>query len=215
MAKLHRQNDPWSGIILPGGPTRIQGWNSGHPWLQEAIAEIRPRIVVEIGVWKGGSVAQMALKMAELGLDSVVIAVDTWLGSSEHWTSEEWSKDLPWLYHTFLENIGNAGLKGFVVPLRLDSLNAARLLRLLEIRPNLIHLDAGHDYRSLISDLSVWWPLLEPGGLYLGDDYHTVGGNWPEVKQATDDFFYGWEIESTNGKCRVRKSGVDEPIQQP
>jgi len=210
MAKLHRQNDPWSGIILPGGPTRIQGWNSGHPWLQEAIAEIRPRIVVEIGVWKGGSVAQMALKMAELGLDSVVIAVDTWLGSSEHWLSDEWSKDLAFLYATFLENIGNAGLKNFVVPLRLDSLNAARLLARHSIRPDVIHVDAGHDVNSVTADLAAWWPLLQSNGLFIIDDYHPSGDNWPEVKAAADQFFEGFEIESMKGKGRVRKTPSPE-----
>jgi len=31
MAKLHRQNDPWSGIIVDDAPAQIQGWNSNHP----------------------------------------------------------------------------------------------------------------------------------------------------------------------------------------
>lgn len=207
MAKLHRQRDPWQGIGIEAGPVQIQGWNSSHQWLGETIAEIRPQIVVEIGVWKGASVAMMANQMRDLDINGVVIAVDTWLGSSEHWSSEEWANDIPTLYHQFLTNIAAAGLTDYVVPLRLDSLNAARLLR-THLRPDMIHLDGGHDYHSVHADLHAWWPLLPVGGVFIGDDYWP-NGQWPEVRQAIDDFLptvgvTSWEALA--GKCRVRKS---------
>lgn len=212
MAKLHRQNDPWASIE-PGTPKEIQGWNSTHPWLGAAIAEKRPHVVVEIGVWKGGSVAAMARTMRDLGVNGVVIAVDTWLGSSEHWWFEDWVKDIPNLYDQFLGNISDRGLTDYVVPVRLDSLNAARLMRLHKIQAGVIHLDAGHDYRSVFGDIAEWWPVLQPGGIYLGDDYHLSGAHFPEVKIATDHFLGtvgSPPLECAAGKCRVRKSGIDE-----
>jgi hypothetical protein len=38
----------------------LQGWGSSHPYLAEAVQRFKPKIVVEIGVWKGGSVATLA-----------------------------------------------------------------------------------------------------------------------------------------------------------
>ena len=210
MAMLHRGMDPWQHVFsIP--PEPIQGWNSDHPWLGDAIAEIKPQIVVEIGVWKGASVATMAMKMRDLGLNGVVIAVDTWLGSVEHWWEEGLARDLPFLYPQFLCNIANFGLTDYVVPLPLDSLNAARLLRRHGIAPQMIHLDAGHDYNSVFADLTEWWSVLEPGGLYLGDDYYLTG-EFPAVKIATDQFFeiaHVQELQCMAGKCRVKKSAVD------
>lgn len=34
-----------------------------------------------------------------------------------------------------------------------------------------IYVDAGHEYRNVISDLRVWWPKLKPGGMLAGDDF--------------------------------------------
>ena len=113
----------------------LQGWHSDHPYLTRAIDEARPAIVVEVGVWKGASVVTMAKEIKRLGLDAVVIAIDTWLGSSEHYLWEKFIPDLdfefgyPRLYHKFAANICKADLQDFVVPLALDSINAFQLLK--------------------------------------------------------------------------------------
>ena len=60
------------------------GWpSSQHRYLTEAVSELRPRLVVEVGVWKGVSCIVMAHRAKQLGLDCAVIAVDTWLGTAE------------------------------------------------------------------------------------------------------------------------------------
>jgi predicted O-methyltransferase YrrM len=151
--------------------------------------------VVEIGVWKGGSVITMAKALSELGLDGVVIAIDTWLGSSDHWLSAEWFTELgfesgyPKLYHRFLNNVLTEGLEDYVVPLPIDSMNAVVIFETLQIRPDVVHIDAGHDYDSVISDLKAWWNLLAPGGMLIADDYLPETGGWPGVLKAVDGFF--------------------------
>jgi len=198
-------------------PTDLQGWHSRHPYLTRAIAEVKPRIVVEVGVWKGGSVVTMAQEIRRLGLDAVVIAIDTWLGSSEHYLWEKFIPDLdfdfgyPRLYRKFAANIVNEGLQDQVVPLPLDSINGFQLLKARDIRPDVLHIDAGHDYLSVMADLKAWWPQLNAGGVLIGDDYFKpfLGkGKWPEVRQAFDEFLGVTPhalFEHGDGKCYVKK----------
>src|ERR1700744_4607514 len=119
-------HDPLKDFPVGAYPTDLQGWHSGHPYLTRAIPAKRPRGVVEVGVWKGASVATMAQEIKRLGLDSVVIAIDTWLGSSENLLLEKFVPDMdrefgyPRLYRKFAANMVNEGLRDQVVPLPLD-----------------------------------------------------------------------------------------------
>jgi hypothetical protein len=210
--------DPLKDFPASRFPTDLQGWHSQHPYLTRAIDEARPHVVVEVGVWKGASVVTMAREMQRLKLDAVVIAIDTWLGSSEHYLWEKFIPDLdfefgyPRLYHKFAANICNEGLQDYVVTLPLDSINGFQLLKARGIRPDVLHIDAGHDYLSVMADLKAWWPQLSDGGVLVGDDYFSkpiIGqGKWLEVRQAFDEFFAvtpHTKFESGDGKCYVGK----------
>ena len=211
--------DPLKDFPAHRFPTDLQGWHSQHPYLTRAIAEVTPKVVVEVGVWKGASVVTMAKEIQRQNLDTAVIAIDTWLGSSEHYLWEKFIPDLdfefgyPRLYHKFAANICNEGLADIVVPLPLDSINGFQLLKEKGIRPDVLHIDAGHDYMSVMGDLKAWWPQLTPGGVLIGDDYFKswLGkGKWPEVRQAFDEFFAATphtKFESGDGKCYVGKPG--------
>ena len=211
--------DPLKDFPAHRFPTDLQGWHSQHPYLTRAIAEVKPAIVVEVGVWKGASVVTMAKEIQRQKMDAVVIAIDTWLGSAEHYLWEKFIPDLdfefgyPRLYHKFAANICNEGLQDSVVPLPLDSINGFQLLKEKGIRPDVLHIDAGHDYMSVMGDLKAWWPQLTPGGVLIGDDYFKswLGkGKWPEVRQAFDEFFAATphtKFESGDGKCYVGKPG--------
>jgi len=210
--------DPLKDFPADRFASDLQGWHSDHPYLTRAIGEARPAIVVEVGVWKGASAVTMAKEIKRLGLDAVVIAIDTWLGSSEHYLWEKFIPDLdfefgyPRLYHKFAANICKEDLAAQVVPLALDSINAFQLLKEKAIRPDVLHIDAGHDYLSVMADLKAWWPQLKDGGILIGDDYFKkplVGqGKWPEVRQAFDEFFATTphtRFEHGDGKCYVGK----------
>ena len=219
--------DPFAGFPFQDTPRDLQGWHSGHPYLSRAIEQVRPRVVVEVGVWKGASVVTMARAMQRLKLDGVIIAIDTWLGSAEHY-KEKFIADMdfefghPRLYRKFLANICHEGLTDYVVPLPLDSINAYELLKQRGVRPDVLHIDAGHDYASVMADLQAWWPQLTPGGVLIGDDYFKAGfvqgligkEKWPEVRQAFDEFFAAnahTVFESGDGKCYVGKPGSFSP----
>lgn len=190
---LWQGSDPFAGSNLSEGTLDLHGWHSQHALLAKAI-DTAPRIVVEVGVWKGASVVFMANRLRDMNADSVIIAVDTWLGSWEHWARPDWRHALmlengyPTLYRTFQHNIVASGVAKYVIPLPLDSVNAASLLRRYGISPDFVHLDAGHDYRSVLTDLETWWERLRPDGILVGDDYDPTGQIWPRVKEAVDAF---------------------------
>ena len=203
--------EPFSTDHGPAAPTDFQGWASDNPFLERAITEVQPRLVVEIGVWKGGSVITLANAIRLAGLDSAVIAIDTWAGSSEHWLNTAWFSSLgirdgqPTLYKTFASNIRARGLNDYVVPLPVDSLNGAAIVKAHGLPIDVLHLDGGHDFESVSADLRVWWPLLRPGGVLIGDDYHPNGELWPDVQRAFHGFFKVDHIDNFLGKCYIKK----------
>jgi hypothetical protein len=210
----------WNGVDpFAQFPVRLfavdpTGWNSTHPFLSKTMTELRPEVTVEVGVWKGASTLTMANALRELGVDGVVIAVDTWLGSWDQWIKPDLHAELcflqgyPNLYMKFLANVVASGLGDFVVPCPLDSGNAAQLMAMRQVVPSVVHIDGAHDFDAVQHDLRRWWPLLADGGTMICDDYDETNAVWPEVKRAIDGFLAVTphaNFECAPYKCRFQK----------
>lgn len=187
MRKLYGR-DIWEGFRPAREPQpEIQGWNGTHPSLAHLAATAAQKVVVDVGVWKGQSTITMAAAMKDAQLDSCVIAIDTFLGSVEHWGAGLHGRyhGLPDLYQTFLENVFYRGVTDYVVPLPQTSTNAAVILQALGISAAVIHVDASHRYADVMQDAEHYWHLLGEGGFLIGDDYNDI---WPDVIQAAGEF---------------------------
>ena len=94
-------------------------------------------------------------------------AVDTWKGTL---IEESTQKDprIPMLYQIFLSNVKHAKLTHKIVPIRMDSLEAARSIN---VKADLIYIDASHDTLSVYNDIMAWIPHLLEGGIMTGDDW--------------------------------------------
>ena len=215
--KVWRGKDPFLTPLAYDGISDPRGLGSPHSYLTDAVEALRPSIIVEVGVWKGASTIRMAARLRELAIDGVVIAVDTWRGAWDQWKQEDPFQELSSLepsheiFATFLSNVRATGLEDYIVPLPLDSINAAQILHHLNILPDVVHLDAGHDQAAVASGIRGWWPLLKPGAVLIGDGYR-AGGEWPGVKRAFDNYFRPLgltPIENIDGKCRVSKPQMD------
>src|SRR5438045_1936208 len=167
--KLWHGADPFAEAFCEPALVDMQGWNSDHPYFRELINAYRPCVIAEIGVWKGGSTIEIARQIKSNRIDAVVIAIDTWLGSWDHWFQDKWLQEIgfksgyPSLYRKFLSNVFYAGAEDVVVPLPLDSANAFHVLQRNGIKLDFVHIDGAHDYESVIADLRRWWSLLRNG----------------------------------------------------
>jgi predicted O-methyltransferase YrrM len=183
---------PYDGHDIAAHPGDMQGWGSNDPVFQMVLSALRPRIIVEVGTWKGASAIHMGQLVRTLGLSTQIVCVDTWLGSPEHFLGlgKGWRESLrlrngfPQLYFTFLTNVVQHGLTDIIVPLPATSENAVSILSHKSIRPDLVYIDAAHEYAAVKRDLQMYWQLLSDDGVLLGDDYLA----WPGVTQAANEF---------------------------
>lgn len=152
----------------------ITGWGGTEPIFERLILASKPKVIIEVGTWKGQSAITMGEVCLREKLDTAIICVDTWLGSEEHW--ETWLKDLklsfgyPMLYRQFLANVMKHGLQEIITPLPISSLAGAALLFKLGIRADLIYIDANHVYDAVLADITKFYELLAPGGIMFGHD---------------------------------------------
>jgi hypothetical protein len=190
MRRIHGTN-VYSGFVPTFAEDR-QGWNSEHSSFEEIIRGLRPSVVIDVGAWKGASTIYLAGLMKRNAVPGAVIAVDTFLGSVEHWDPNSGFAGLiphrfgmPLLYEQFLSNVVRCGAQDRIVPLALTSSAGGVLLRRLGIQAGLIHIDASHDYEDVLRDARVYWDVLMPGGFLVGDDYNQ---DWPDVIRAANQF---------------------------
>lgn len=208
MTRLHGANI-WNGFTAAATTGEVQGWNGDHPALARLAAAPGVRVIIDVGVWKGQSTIAMAASLRKAGIDGCVIAVDTFLGSPEHWGKAElYGKQLgmPDLYARFLTNVAAADLQGYVVPMPQTASGAAEILRRLGITASLVHIDGDHAYPAVLNDAKDYWKILAPGGHLVGDDYDPY---WPGVVQAAREFavFAGRPLEIDPPKWIIQKPG--------
>ncbi len=162
--------EPYKSIkILPFDG---HGWFGNADQLDMFLKNRDIRSVIEVGSWLGLSTRYIASSIAK---DGVLYAVDTWAGSPQEAVHLQ-DHRLPFLYQQFLSNVVHAGLTDKIIPIRMNSVEAAKALN---IKATLIYLDASHDTQSVLTDIAVWFPHLEEGGVMCGDDW-----TWETVRIA-------------------------------
>lgn len=184
--------------VIPDARFNFHGWkNAGfEEYLRRGIEHVSLSspskvVVIELGTWMGMSTNLIAKAIKQAGLDGSVIAIDTWLGSSEHYTTmtEECIPFLnrkncfPRLYFTFLKATVFLGNHDVIVPLALPTQQAASVLEFQKVQADMMYIDAAHDEPSVYTDVASYWKLLKPGGYMFGDDWE-----WEGVRDAVTRF---------------------------
>lgn len=169
--------DPYSGFQIREDLQDLQGWGSDHPFFAKIFEAFRPSCVIEVGTWKGRSAIHMAKLARQLGLDTEIVCVDTFLGSPEHITNPDWYGSLkhvngyPNLYYTFLNNVLINKCDDIITPFAIASESAAAVLRHLRAQAEIIYIDAAHERDPALRDMTVFWDILSEDGCMILDDY--------------------------------------------
>jgi predicted O-methyltransferase YrrM len=189
------------GISVFQGPVAsadmVHGWeNHGFAdFMQHAISHLPQAaspVVIELGSWLGRSTNKIAAALKQHGcVGAKVIAVDTWLGSAEHWTTM--ARDVlpklarrngyPTLYRAFLSIAKTLNNDDVIVPLPLPTQHAVHVLKHQAVSADIVYVDAAHDEPAAYTDVSEYWELLKEGGHMVGDDWDLAG-----VRAAVERF---------------------------
>lgn len=197
---IYSDYNPYEGLELMA--VNAQGWASTSPVFEEIIQELQPKLIIEVGTWKGASAIHMAQTMLKYYNDFEIVCIDTFLGSVEHWVDQQGAlfsgikNGRPMVYEQFLSNVIHFELTDYITPLPVDSINGYEILSKLGIQPDLIYIDAAHDYVSVRNDLTNYAKCLRPGGYLLGDDWF----HEPIKRAAWDTFGKDKVIEKARDK---------------
>lgn len=166
----------------------------GHDWCTEEkamtlaamVLTLRPRKVVEIGVWTGASLVPMALAAKSLGswtdpathrpTHCTVIGIDPWdpVASAENQLpiNAKWWSEAPhgWAHEQTVERVLRFGVHEHVELQRMTS-------DAFTPPPNigLLHIDGNHGVQA-IRDVHRYGLNVSPGGIVILDDFHWEGG---------------------------------------
>lgn len=81
------------------------------------------------------------------------------------------------------EFLRNMGEKPSVCVMQCTSLEAANRFKFCGLQPDMVFLDASHDYENVSADIQAWHEILAPNALFCGHDYPS----WEGVKRAVDE----------------------------
>jgi Methyltransferase domain len=168
----------------------IPGWFQWRRHQEEAAAHFPDGSwFVEVGCYLGRSICSLAEVVGKAGLDIRIIGVDTAQGSGPEGRGDTDAHG-PAVAHgggTFAgmlhRNIIDCGLADTIQLVISDSVAAASLFG--DDSLAWVHIDARHDYDSVVADIRAWAPKVAPGGWLSGDDYHAEW--WPGVVGAVSD----------------------------
>jgi hypothetical protein len=199
----------YSQLVVPTytGP-RIQRYFGDHwsmhlPFAYELMRALKPRIFVELGVWKGESYFTFCQSAAEHMMRTRCYGIDTWRGDvhmGEH--DPEIATEVAkynWRYSSFSE------LKPMTFMEALPEFADGSI--------DLLHIDGAHTYEDVKHDFESWLPKLSPHGVILFHDVMVrdygcgVWKLWDEIarpkRSFVFEFGYGlgvWTKQALTGK---------------
>jgi hypothetical protein len=136
--------------------------------------------IVEVGCWKGKSLAYLGVEIVNSGKSISVDAVDTWDAlDTEYYHKTDTYVLSKSLYSLFLSNI--ARLSHIIKPVRMKSLDAANLYENESL--DVVFIDACHEYECVKEDINAWLPKVKKNGYLSGHDY----SSHPSVAQAVHE----------------------------
>lgn len=183
----------------------------GRALIQNICRRLQPTFWLEVGSLFGGSAIRVADETKRMGLKTDIVCIDPFCGYAEVSTKDgskrKWlglMDDRQVFYEMFRENVAKAGHDDVILALPMTSVIGLPLIEGMAAagtipRPQVIYLDASHEYHETCFEIEKSLALLESGGLLVGDDY-----NEPGVQAA---------LQGYNG-CLSPIANPDQPVTQ-
>lgn len=154
---------------------KMEGWATTEKALAmaELILEVKPSIVVELGVFAGRSLIPQALALKEAG-NGRIYGVDPWhvqaaLEGDIGEANAEWWKTAPNLdlmHQLCVADIWKHGLDHHAILIRGRAHDVEHLFGRIDI----LHFDQNHSEFSSMRDIQIYYPLVKSGGYIWFDD---------------------------------------------
>ncbi len=171
-------------VVPEGG-----GWCSVEKaaTLVTLLVALRPTVVVELGVWEGGSAIPMAMALRAIGAGQLV-AVDAWAADASiagqeavhaRWWGETQGQDGHDRAHaTFVSRLQKHAIGPERCVIRRQRTDEAAVPPVIDV----LHHDANHGPQAVL-DVARWAPAVRLGGFLVFDDL-----DWPgdHVRRARD-----------------------------
>lgn len=130
--------------------------------------------IVELGSWMGRSASFLAVCSPRANL----YCIDHWEGSAEHHRNK--NKALKTLFDAFMEHTWH--IRHRITAVRADTLTGMRNVHAAGVVPDLVFVDASHDYQAVYDDIALAQELW-PEAQVIGDDW-----GWKQVQRAVIDY---------------------------
>jgi len=162
---------------------KIEGWFDFQNLYLDRVQNCDNAVFIEIGCWRGKSVAFLAEMIKESNKNIKLFAIDIWKPFMQGGVME----CAP--YEEYLKN--TELLKEYITTIKLSSVEASKLFE--DNSVDFIFIDACHDYKSVKSDIIAWLPKIKKDGIFAGHDY-----DWPGVNQAVNEILPNHRIINGN-----------------
>lgn len=160
--------------------------------LAAIIVALRPKVVVELGVWMGGSAIPIAIALRAVGAGQLV-AIDSW-STEASVSGQEAEAHLKWwgetmgeaghkrAFETFIQRLKKHGISGASCVVRRQRTDQADV----PVSIDVLHHDANHG-PQVVSDIERWTPSIRLGGLLVLDDLDWAGGHVVRARDRARD----------------------------
>ncbi len=160
------------------------GWKNWDKYLQPFNKKINT--MIELGSYKGEATCKMLTHLATHP-KSLVFAVDTWEGSPEYSTTMSFQN----IEMEFDSNIEKTGKKNQLVKMKMTTEEALLKLNVeKKYKFDIVFIDASHTAGDVLRDAILIWPLVNPDGVIIFDDYRweKLNKEYFRPKLAIDSF---------------------------
>ncbi len=170
-------------------------WVDHLPFAYDLVGELRPSMIVELGVYNGLSFFTFCQALEEFDIDAVAYAVDCWEGDA-HTQSYDDS-----IYRD-VQAHAREHYRGVAYLLKMYFQEALKQFDDESI--DLLHIDGLHTYEAVREDFESWFPKVRPGGIVLFHDvmarigdygawkyFEELEAQWPETFKFKHGFGLG------------------------